>query len=309
MSEQKSSYTFFILPDNTSKPYCLSIQKKRCHVLLGVILVLAVMGAGFSFNFLSGLGRPSELDRLRAENKNRLDELKAMSNTLDDLNTQMARLSELDRKLRILTELPPQKEVVDLSAQGGSETELSPEGEAGNAQKEGQPSLEFTAPMKRRAELLKRQMAAEESSFDTLIKTISEMKLRWAGTPSIWPVDGWISSNFGKRISPFTGKWVMHNGIDIAARKGSPVVSPAVGVVNRVGYSSDLGNLVTIRHGDGKITYFGHLSRQTVRKGERVVRGQTVGLVGSTGQSTGSHLHYEVRINNVPVDPMRYILN
>ena len=101
----------------------------------------------------------------------------------------------------------------------------------------------------------------------------------------------------------------MHNGLDIAAPKGNRVIAPALGIVTDVRYDLDLGRMVAIDHGYGRVTRFGHMSRQAVRVGQQVTRGQVVGYVGSTGQSTGPHVHYEIRINGIPVDPTRYIVN
>jgi murein DD-endopeptidase MepM/ murein hydrolase activator NlpD len=130
-----------------------------------------------------------------------------------------------------------------------------------------------------------------------------------ASTPSIWPVRGWVTSGFGKRLSPFTGRKNLHTGIDIATRHGTVVVAPADGVVTRVTTKYDMGKLVEIDHGYGILTRYGHNSEILVRPGQRVRRGQPIARVGNTGRSTGPHLHYEVRLNGVPVNPMRYIVD
>ena len=102
---------------------------------------------------------------------------------------------------------------------------------------------------------------------------------------------------------------MMHNGLDIAGQRGSYVISPAVGTVVRVEIDQDLGRMIAIDHGYGKVTWFGHLEKQIVKMGQQVKRGEVIGFLGSTGHSTGPHLHYEVRIDNTPVNPTKYILN
>lgn len=141
------------------------------------------------------------------------------------------------------------------------------------------------------------------------LTSIQEDKLLYvASTPSIWPVKGWVTSDYGVRRSPFTLARDFHEGIDIAAQWGTPIVASADGVVTFAGYKGGLGKTVIIDHGFGISTYYGHTSTLLVHEGERVKRGMQLALVGSTGHSTGPHLHYEVHLDGVPVDPMKYIL-
>jgi murein DD-endopeptidase MepM/ murein hydrolase activator NlpD len=122
-------------------------------------------------------------------------------------------------------------------------------------------------------------------------------------------VDGWKTSSFGYRRSPFTGRRELHKGLDIAAPNGSPIIAPADGVVTYSARKGLMGNMISIKHGYGLLTRYGHLSKMLKKKGEKVERGEIIALVGSTGRSTGPHLHYEVRLNGVPVNPEKYILN
>jgi len=126
--------------------------------------------------------------------------------------------------------------------------------------------------------------------------------------PSRQPVDSVsLSSDFGGRSDPFNGRRRMHQGIDIPGPLGTPVYATADGVVQRAGWANGYGNLVEINHGNGLETRYGHLSKLIAQPNERVRRGQLIGLMGSTGRSTGSHLHYEVRIAGAAVNPMPYI--
>ena len=130
-----------------------------------------------------------------------------------------------------------------------------------------------------------------------------------SSTPSILPVRGWISSSFGYRQYPFTGEVSLHEGIDIAAMPGTPVYAPATGEIMFAGYKTGYGNVIIIDHGYRLSTLYGHLSDIMVSSGQRVKRKQVIGVTGNTGHSSGPHLHYEVRIAGVPVDPADYILN
>jgi murein DD-endopeptidase MepM/ murein hydrolase activator NlpD len=126
--------------------------------------------------------------------------------------------------------------------------------------------------------------------------------------PTLKPTNGWYTSGFGVRSSPFTGKSTMHEGLDLANHIGSAIVATAAGVVTYAGPRAGYGNLVTINHGYGIQTQYGHISKAYVHVGDKVKRGQKVAAVGNTGRSTGPHVHYEVRVNGIPMDPYYYIL-
>lgn len=131
--------------------------------------------------------------------------------------------------------------------------------------------------------------------------------IRLAAAPSLWPVDGHITGGFGERTDPFNGEGAFHTGVDIATNYGSPVVAPADGVVTFAGTDAGYGRLVEIQHAQGISTRFAHLSSFAVVPGQQVHRGETIAYVGDSGRSTGPHLHYEVRINNTPVNPYKYL--
>jgi murein DD-endopeptidase MepM/ murein hydrolase activator NlpD len=130
-----------------------------------------------------------------------------------------------------------------------------------------------------------------------------------SSTPTIWPVRGWITSSFGHRVSPFTGTLQMHEGLDICARTGTPVKATADGIVIYSGWKSEFGKTVTLDHGYGYRTRYAHLARILVNNGQRVSRGEVLGALGNSGRSTGPHLHYEVKLNGLPVDPRRHLLD
>lgn len=128
-------------------------------------------------------------------------------------------------------------------------------------------------------------------------------------TPTLMPAAGHLTSGYGPRMSPYAGRIKMHEGLDVGAPIGTPIVAPADGVVTFSGPKPGFGNFVQIDHGYGVETIFGHASTLSVRKGQRVIRGDRIATVGNTGYSTGPHVHYEVRVNGTPVDPLYYVLN
>jgi murein DD-endopeptidase MepM/ murein hydrolase activator NlpD len=148
-----------------------------------------------------------------------------------------------------------------------------------------------------------------ESRLNIVRSDVNKRNALAAATPSIWPAHGWLSSTMGNRTDPIKGGNDFHPGLDISADHGSAVYATADGTVRQAAREGAYGNLVIVDHGYGLETRYGHLSRFQVRAGETVKRGQVVGLVGSTGRSTGSHLHYEVRVNGRLLNPLQLLLN
>jgi murein DD-endopeptidase MepM/ murein hydrolase activator NlpD len=149
------------------------------------------------------------------------------------------------------------------------------------------------------------------SVLETRLQSVRGDVERWEAlgraTPSIWPALGWLTDGFGGRTDPFSGDRGQHQGLDIAGDKGQPVYATADGVVQAASYVNEFGNLVVISHDFGLTTRYGHLSRFVVASGQRVSRGDLVGYIGSTGRSTGPHLHYEVWANGAPIDPLKLL--
>ena len=143
-------------------------------------------------------------------------------------------------------------------------------------------------------------------SFGTRNSTPAEW-MRLAAAPNLWPVEGVVTSSFGQRSDPFSGEGAFHRGVDISTAYGSRVIAPADGVVRASEFMSGYGRAVVIDHGNGVSTLYGHLSGFAVTEGQQIRRGETVGYVGSSGRSNGAHLHYEVRIQNTPVNPHKYL--
>jgi murein DD-endopeptidase MepM/ murein hydrolase activator NlpD len=131
--------------------------------------------------------------------------------------------------------------------------------------------------------------------------------MRLASAPNIWPVEGRVTGSFGERIDPFNGEGAFHSGIDISGNYGQKIYAPASGTVVFVGTQAGYGKMIVLDHGHGITTRFGHMSGFVAVAGQRLERGDVVGYVGSSGRSTGAHLHYEVRIHNTPVNPYKYL--
>lgn len=155
--------------------------------------------------------------------------------------------------------------------------------------------------------LLRTLLEGLESRLHVVRRNVERRNALADATPSIWPAHGWLSSTMGRRKDPLTGGSDFHAGLDIAGDKGQPVYATAAGVVKRAGYQGEYGNLIVIDHGFGLESRYGHLSGFQIQKGAHVKRGDLIGRLGSTGRSTGSHLHYEVLANGRLLNPLKLL--
>ena len=173
------------------------------------------------------------------------------------------------------------------------------DGEAGRTQS----SLDLLMGIER----LSDQLASQDRQLTTLEKVLTERDVKKQVVPSGMPVKGYISSGFGGRVHPRSGKYKGHQGVDIPGKTGTKIKAVAGGVVIKSERVSGYGNMVEIKHADGLTTLYGHNKKNIVKKGDIIEKGDTIALLGSTGRSTGPHVHFEVRKNDNPVNPMRYI--
>jgi murein DD-endopeptidase MepM/ murein hydrolase activator NlpD len=245
-----------------------------------------------------------QLNSLKKENRIQKIQLVALSRKISKINKEMVKLQEFDQKLRIMTNLNPSEKQEQFLGLGGSNLNtLNPDYQFEEVYKE------LIYQTHKSLENLETEIAVTSRSQAELSKFLREQKSILACTPSIRPTNGWFSSGFGYRISPFTNLREFHKGLDIATRIGTPIIAPADGLVVFAGREGNFGRMVAINHGYNLMTRYGHLHKFRVRKGQHVKRGQVIGEVGNTGRCTGPHLHYEVLLNGVPVNPLRYILN
>ena len=245
----------------------------------------------------------TQLEKQKSVIEGQRDQIKSFAQDINALKAKLISLNQFEQKIRIMANLEHKADQASLFAIGGSMPD-----DLDTGQPLSQEHDRLVREMHDHMEQVDQASSVQESSFDMLLKSLQSKKNLLAATPSLRPVDGWISSGFGYRVSPFTGRKELHKGLDIATRQGTPIIAPADGLVT---YAADkwlMGNMVTIDHGFGMVTRYGHVHKFLKHKGDRVKRGDVIALVGNTGRSTGPHLHYEVRLNGVPVDPQKYIL-
>jgi murein DD-endopeptidase MepM/ murein hydrolase activator NlpD len=235
-----------------------------------------------------------DLQAVRGQLQGKVD---ALASRVGTMNAHMIRLDALGRRITDLANLDRGEFDFDKPPPAGG-----PEGTetaAGSAQ-----APELTAVL----DSLEAQLQDRERQLTVLESLMSTRQLGQRILPGGWPViGGWISSHFGYRSDPFTGRGAFHAGVDFAAEPGTKVISTGPGVVSFAGYKTGYGYVVEITHPTGYLTRYGHNSRNLVREGEAVQKGQAIAVIGSTGRSTGTHVHFEVERDGNTLNPMRYL--
>ena len=338
-AENSDSYTVVIFRGSTAKPLRFSFPRKLVSKLLivGVIFILADILV--ISHYVIRTGEVWELSAFRAEALSAREQTGAFASAVDDLKKRLTSMRDVNQRLRVMLgiETPKKGDVAngrggvdvpipdgntlpasekipvnDAGAQHVSSVETSQSAPAGQTSlsvgSSGLTEQEMIASIKEGIDWLSKEATTQEQSLQELSLAAEQKSSRWSATPSIWPVKGWVTSGFGPRVSPFTEKPAWHDGLDIGAAANAPVQAPAQGRVTAVGFDPKLGNLVKVDHGFGIETLYGHLAKALVKEGQRVKRGEVVGLVGSTGLATGPHLHYMVKVHGQALDPVKYIL-
>ncbi len=300
--------TVLLMTNDSSIPRRLKVSIRGAKVVGTALVVLSLVMAFVLYDYLQLRGDSKELYGLKRENARQKIELQSFSARIRDIESQMAGLEIFDKKLRILANIEPDAKFASSSGIKG----IGGGSSASNADYLLTPGAKVDELVSQiRSDLTGLEVNADvlESSFTELREGLLKKTSLLASTPSIRPVKGWVTSVFGRRVSPFTGLKHSHRGIDIANRVGTPVVATANGRVTKIGRDANIGRYINISHGYGIRTVYGHLSRTFVKTGQRVKRGQKIGALGNTGRSTGAHLHYAVAVNGVFRNPSKYILN
>ncbi len=230
-------------------------------------------------------------------------QLLSMVGKVREVAADLGRVRQFDAKLRLMMNL--ETDLADVGGQGVT----TPEEMTGAAMMPLHRQALATRKMHSFLRKLSEDVRLEEVSQQELLRTLRENREMLVSMPSVWPVEGFISSPFGYRSSSFSGRGEFHKGIDIRGRPGTPITAPARGTVTFAGSDGAYGLSVELQHSRAVVTKYAHMQRFVVREGQVLKRGDIIGFVGSTGRSTGPHLHYEVKLNGVHVNPMRYILN
>jgi murein DD-endopeptidase MepM/ murein hydrolase activator NlpD len=276
----------------------------RSAYLVIMILACAAILISFTYNLTSYAKKEVDRNRLsQVETENRVvrKEIGRIENEISNLQALLDSLELYDKKLRSYAPLNPIDDELRSMGVGGLVPPFNEDAISQEIKQELTDLGETLDNLVGRARL-------QKSSFNELAQYLEEKEYLRKHTPSIMPVQGWMIRGFGYQVDPFTGQVKMHEGVDIAAPLGTPIVAPADGVVRYAGNKQDYGLCVEIDHGYGFATVYGHCQRIRVNSGMNIRRGDVIAYVGNTGRSTGPHLHYEVRISQSAVNPMSYML-
>ena len=297
----KKKITFFILGNTGS-------IIKRTTVSRGVITCLTISIAVclilFSIVIYDYLNKQEKIVNQQEEIVNQRKQLKAFAADINSLKSKLVDLKSFEEKIRNVANIEENADQENLFGVGGSipedfDTQIPITEEYNSLIRE----------MHEQTQQFNLAAINQKKSFESLFNNLEDQRNLLAATPAIRPTDGWISSTFGYRTSPFTGLREFHNGLDIATQKGTPILAAADGVVTFAGTKGLMGKLIVIDHGYGMVTRYAHIHKMLKKCGDAVKKGDTIALVGNTGRSTGSHLHYEVHLDGIPVNPAKYILN
>lgn len=301
----KKSYTVIVVSDHDAPVKRYHVQKSYL-VQLGVgVLLLAGMILGGTVHYLQVAQDAAENRILRDENLTLRTQLKSVRERIEHIGSTLDRVERFDQKLRAVTMLSdPQRNL----AMGPTEPEPGTTSPTTDTQFTQLATTDTPNAMMGRLDRLSAEATRQEQSLQELQAYFQDQKSLLASTPSLWPARGWVTSDFGSRLDPYTADRVMHQGLDIAAPHGKEVFSPSDGTVVFAGLEGGYGNVIVIDHGYGIKTRYGHLAKILVKSGAKVKRGEKIAAVGNTGRSTGPHLHYEVRVNGIPQNPRKFIL-
>jgi murein DD-endopeptidase MepM/ murein hydrolase activator NlpD len=306
------NFTLMIVPEGLhARVQRVQIPKKGVWAL-GLVALGACMGlTALVVHYAYVVDAVFEAQDLRAENARLKERLAVVTAKVDDVDSHLADLRSFDEQLRSMTGLADTKRTPGM----GPGTPGSGGTNRSNFAFAVPLAGEDAATIQLRDALLDSRMAGlsaeaqrQMGSLAELVDHFAEREVELRTTPSVTPAKGLLTSSFGSREDPFTGGSSMHSGLDIANTPGTDIVASADGVVVLAGENGEYGNCVVIDHGRDTKTLYGHLQRLIVKVGQQVKRGEHIGYMGTTGRSTGTHLHYEVRLNNVPVNPRKYII-
>lgn len=338
------SYTLMLVPDQSKKVRKISFPSWYLKVLILGGFLLFLVGGFIFFDYLHLLSQVAENKKLRHENSLLKNEVVKVQTEVESLGQSVSRLKSFAHKIQALVNLDapggaqgveaaphqtdeefvPDTPLDDTSASIEEYEELPPPAESEEEESFAEKSLADVLNLSSRVEAMTTKdklyeillsteeimklVDGEEENFARLQEGAQDVAQKLRFTPSLLPATGWISSRFGSRTHPVTGKRAFHNGMDIANTPGTPIRAPADAVVGFSGINGYLGKTIRLDHGYNVVTRYGHMSKLFVKTGQKVKRGEIIGRIGTTGRSTGPHLHYQVEVRGRPVNPKYFIL-
>jgi murein DD-endopeptidase MepM/ murein hydrolase activator NlpD len=298
-------YTVIVVPERHAEPKRFTFRTKWLYQFASLVLVLGLIAGAMSVHYFLVLAEARETPALREQNVKLKNDLVAIQEQMAHVQSTLDRVDRFDQKLRGMTQLSdPQRNLAM-----GPVAAPSNGGVVQDNQFVKSPHNDSAQTILQKLDKVSAEATRQEQSLTELQAYFQDQKSLLASVPSVWPVNGWVTSDFGSRLDPYTSERVMHAGIDIAGPHGKEIISPSEGTVVFAGLEGGYGNVLVIDHGYGVKTRYGHLASMVVKPGDRVKRGQPVGTLGNTGRSTGPHLHYEVRVNGIAQNPHKFVVD
>ena len=275
----------------------------RTGILAAVAALASIFFAAthFLYDYRENLSKIGDLRVLRQRISEQNLTLYNLFSKFESLETEVERLRALDARVRTLARLNQSL----ASGADGKASRLS--GIGGMETRDAKATTRLDRLLDLQFERLQRDVLVDARHLEALREELDLRRVVLESVPALWPVRGILSSGFGVRTSPFTDTPVFHQGLDIVARPGVSVRAAAAGRVVRSGYESLYGNVVVLEHANGYRTLYAHLAERTAAAGDIVQKGDPIGTVGDTGRTTGPHLHYEVHVNGLAVNPSRFL--
>lgn len=292
----KKHYTFLVFSNKKDavKKICASAKSLKCAAVFAALLMLSM--AFLLYDYIKTKQQGIEFDNIKKLAESQADQINSLAGKVMDFEKKMEYFRQLEQNIRSTNGDKLKHSKSQMLGIGGVQQETVTE----NA------SLD---QLERNMDKLLKDAEQQEEGLKEVLEFLKKRESILAATPSLWPVKGWVTSNFGYRESPFGKGRDFHKGIDIAARVGHPIIAPADGIVAESVNRADMGNHVVINHKNGISTSYAHMLRSAVHKGKSVKKGEVIGYVGNSGRSTGPHLHYSVMLNGVHVNPRKYLGN
>lgn len=299
MAERKSKkndITLLLIPHDAAKTY--SFRLSRFTLAAAVMFWAATIGVAFFV-----ITQRVNYDMVRQANIKLTEKNAYFIQELSKTHEAFQRVAKMEEELQAMLKLKTKKALLQYTGEGGPTVDDQVQLMQTLKNRPAITTEEFDQSLG----YLRKTAGSDMATFSELKKYVAAQRSLLASQPTAWPVRGWITSRFGLRQSPFWEGLSFHQGLDIANEEGTSIKAPADGVVIFSGWQGSYGKLIVLDHGYGYSTRYGHLDRSLVNVGQRVKRGQIIAFLGTTGRSTAPHLHYEIRYQGVPVDPLKYL--
>lgn len=290
------NFTFIIVPASAGKPIKINFSKRIIVSTLVLIALLALGALANTYRYYSSQADIRRVEQIKQENRNKD---KTIEKLADEIKAIDKKQQELQNKQTLI------KKMMGIKVESRHEAEPSRGGKGGTdlMERPGATADSFDS-----ARQIKANLATDDAEINQLIIRVQDDTAYFRSLPNQWPTEGEISSSFGWRKSPFGGRNEgFHDGLDLANNQGTPILAAGDGTVIWAGWKPVFGRTIEISHVNGLVTKYGHNARLLVKEGDKVKKGQTIAEMGTTGRSTGPHLHFTLLKQNVPQDPMIYL--